>query len=76
MTNFCNNNVAKVVLNNKCPEILDLREKLFLGGTMKEIVIALLGIVTILITLALCKASSESDKMLEHLNELNTDDNY
>ena len=40
---------------------------------MRGIVIGLLGVVTILITLALCKASSESDKMLEHINKLNID---
>jgi len=40
---------------------------------MKEIVIGLLGVMAILITLALCKVSSESDKILEHLNELKTD---
>lgn len=41
---------------------------------MKEIVIGLLVIMAILITLALCKASGESDKMSEHINELNKDE--
>ena len=40
---------------------------------MKEIIIGLLDITTILLTVALCKASTKSDKMLEHLNELNID---
>ena len=40
---------------------------------MKEIVIGLLDITTILMTLALCKFSGKSDEMLEHLNELNID---
>lgn len=40
---------------------------------MKEIIIGLLDITTILMTLTLCKFSGKSYKMLEHLNELNID---
>jgi uncharacterized protein YxeA len=35
---------------------------------MKEIIIGLLNIMTILITLALCKASSKADEMSEYIN--------
>jgi len=35
---------------------------------MKEIVIGLLYIIATLITLSLCKAGSEADKMLEDIN--------
>ena len=38
---------------------------------MKEIIIVSLDVVTILITLAFCKASSGADKILQNLNELN-----
>lgn len=40
---------------------------------MIEIILGLVAIMTILTTLALCKASSKSDKMLEHLNKLYID---
>ena len=36
---------------------------------MKEIILGFLDIATILTTLALCKASSKADEMLEHINE-------
>lgn len=37
---------------------------------MKEILI-ILDIMTIIITLALCKASSRADKIIENINEFN-----
>ena len=38
---------------------------------MKEIIIGLMDVVTILITLAVCKFSGESGEALEDMNELN-----
>lgn len=40
---------------------------------MKEILFILLNIMSIITTLALCKASSRADRMEENINKLNID---